>query len=118
MPAYKIMVDQMLGQDTVREIENIPLSNSTINRRINDISHDAEEVLCNELKNNNFSIQVVESTDFTNKNYVVAFVRFINDGEIQENVLCCKELSETSKGQDIFNVLQTKFLSWENHVGI
>jgi hypothetical protein len=35
---------------------------------------------------------------------------------------CCKELPETSKGQYIFNVLssylETKGLSWENHVGI
>jgi hypothetical protein len=37
-------------------------------------------------KNNSFSIQVDESTDFTNKSYVVAFVRFVNDGEIQGNV--------------------------------
>jgi hypothetical protein len=49
--------------------------------------HDAEEVLCDELKNNSFSVQDDESTDFTNKSYVVAFVRFVNDGEIQENFL-------------------------------
>jgi hypothetical protein len=31
MPACKIIVDKMLGQDAVREIENVSLSNSTIN---------------------------------------------------------------------------------------
>jgi hypothetical protein len=36
------------------------------------------------LKNNNFSTQVDESTDFTNKSYVVVFVKFVNDDEIQE----------------------------------
>jgi hypothetical protein len=53
---------------------------------------------------------------------VVAFITFVNDGEIHENFLCCKELPETSKGQDIFNVLssymETKGLSWKNCVGI
>jgi hypothetical protein len=43
-----------------------------------------------------FSIQVNESTVFTNKSYVIAFVRFVKDCEIEENFFCCKELSETS----------------------
>jgi hypothetical protein len=30
--------------------------------------------------------------------------RFVNDGEIQENFFCCKELPKTSKSQDIFDV--------------
>jgi hypothetical protein len=89
---------------------------------IDDISHDAEEVLCNKLENNSFSIQVDESTDFTNKCHAVACVRFVNDCKIQENFFCCKELPEISKGQDIFNVLssylETKGLSWKNCVGI
>jgi hypothetical protein len=86
------------------------------------MSDDAEEVLCNKLENNSFSIQVDESTDFTNKYHAVTFVRFVNDGKIQENFFCCKELPETSKGQDIFNVLssylETKGLSCRNCVGI
>ncbi|XP_072909831.1 zinc finger BED domain-containing protein 5-like isoform X6 [Hemitrygon akajei] len=122
MPACKIIVGKMLGQDAVREIEKVSLSNSTIGRRIGDMSHDAEEVLCDKLKSNSFSIQVDESTDFTNKCHVVAFVRFVNDGEIEENFFCCKELPEPSKGQDVFNVLssylETKGLSWRNCVGI
>jgi hypothetical protein len=48
------------------------------------MSHDAEEVFCDKLKHNSFSIQVDESTDFTNTCYVIAFVRFVNDGKIQE----------------------------------
>jgi hypothetical protein len=76
--------------------EYVPLSNCMINRCIN-MSHDAEEVLHDELKNNSFSIQVDGSTDFTNTSYVVAFVRFVNDGEIQENHYCCKELPQRNK---------------------
>jgi hypothetical protein len=86
-----------------------------INGHTDGMSHDAEEVLYGKLKNNTFSTQVDESTDFTNKSYVLAFLRFVNDGEIQENCFCCK-------GSDIFNVLssylETKGLSWENCVGI
>jgi hypothetical protein len=84
IPACKIVVDKMLGQDAEREIENVPFSNSTINRCTADMSHDAEEILRDKLKNNSSSLEV-GSTDSTNKSYVVAFVRFVNDGEIQEN---------------------------------
>jgi hypothetical protein len=39
-------------------------------------------------------------------------VTFVNYGEIEENFFSCKELPETSKGQE------TKGLTWENCVGI
>jgi hypothetical protein len=98
-----------------REIENVPLSNNTINRHTDDMSHDAEEVLRDKLKNNHFSIQVEESTDFTNKSYVIVFVRLVNDGEIKENFFCYKDMPETSKEQYIFNLVasypETKGLS-------
>jgi hypothetical protein len=60
----------MLGQDAVWEIENVPLSNNKTNRCNNDVSHNAEDVLWDKLKNYSFSIQVDESTDFTNNIYV------------------------------------------------
>jgi hypothetical protein len=86
------------------------------------MSLDAEEVLCNKLKNNSFSIQVDESRGFSNKCHGVTFVRFVNHGEIQENFFCFKQLPETSKGQYICNVLTsylgTKGLSWGKCVGI
>ncbi|XP_068115889.1 zinc finger BED domain-containing protein 5-like [Hyperolius riggenbachi] len=122
MPACKIIVSKMLGEDAAREIEKVPLSDSTISRRIDDMSRDAEEVLSSQLKTSSFAMQVDESTDITSKCHIMSFVRFVNDGEIQENFFCCKELPETSKGQDIFNILtsylEEKGLSWTNCVGI
>jgi hypothetical protein len=90
-------VGKMMGQDAVRETENVPLSNSTINRRIEGMPHDAEEVLHDKQKNNSFSMQVVESTDCTNKSYVVVSVRLLNDGEIQENLSVAKRCLKQTK---------------------
>jgi hypothetical protein len=39
------------------------------------MSHDAEEVLRDKLKNKSFSIQSDESTDSINKSYVVALLK-------------------------------------------
>jgi hypothetical protein len=103
--AYKIVVRKTLGQDAVQEIENVPLSKSTVSRYTGELPHDAQEVLRYKLKNISFYIQVYDSPYSTNESYIVAFVRFANDGEIQEKFFCCRKLGETSIGQDIFNVL-------------
>jgi hypothetical protein len=50
-------VAKMLRKDAVQEPESVPLSSSTINRHTDDMSHDAEDVLGEKLKNNSFSIQ-------------------------------------------------------------
>jgi hypothetical protein len=47
-------VGKVLGQDDVQEIENISLSNSTINRHTDAMSHDAEGILHDKAKNNKF----------------------------------------------------------------
>lgn len=58
------------------------------------MSHYAEKVGYNKLKNNSFSLQIDESTHFTNKCHAIAFVRFVNDAEIQENFFCSNQLHE------------------------
>lgn len=39
--------------------------------------------------------------------HAVTYVKFLNDGEFQEKLFCCKELPPTSKEQDIFNVVSS-----------
>jgi hypothetical protein len=60
--------------------------------------------------------------DTTSKAHLLALVRFENKGEIMENFCCCKELPETTKGQDIFNILSSYLescgLSRSRFVGI
>ncbi len=62
------------------------------------------------------------STDITVKAQLLAFVQFENENEIMENYFCCKELPETTKGHDIFNILSSYLescgLSWNRCVGI
>jgi hypothetical protein len=61
-------------------------------------------------------IQAGESTNFTKKSYVAAFVRFLN-GEIQENFSRCKNLPEISERYKVYlmffsSYLETEGLSW------
>ena len=123
LPACQEIVRIMFGEDAVSEVKKIPLSDNTISRRIQDLSGDIECNLKSEiLKHNLFTLQVDESTDISGKAQLLVFVRFINDEAIVEDFLCCKELSGTTKGQDVFDVLNSYLeycgLNWKNCAGI
>ena len=113
----------MFGKDVVLDLNKIPLSDNTISRRIQDMSRNIEcNIKSKILKHELFALQVDESTDITVKAHLLVFARFIDDKTIVEDFLCCKELPETTKGQDVFDVLNSYLeycgLNWKNCVGI
>lgn len=123
LPACRKMVKTMLGDDAEKQLSKIPLSNDTVHRRILEMSTDIEENVCrNKLQDAYFALQVDESTDISNKAQLLAFIRFIDGDRIVNQYLCCKELLTTTKGEDIFLILNSYFekwnLSWESCVGI
>jgi hypothetical protein len=83
MPACRIMVKTMLGVEAEKEIIKIPLFDSTISRRIINISEDIEEQVIEVIKSGElFALQVDESTDISGKAQLMAFVRFIVNSKI------------------------------------
>ncbi len=121
MPACKIIVRTMIGEEAESELSKVPVSGNTISRRVDDLSN-ISGILSEVLQNNNFALQVDESADITDKAQLLAFVRFGNEGEIMENYFCCKKLPDTTKGHDVFNILSSYLescgLSWNRCVGI
>jgi len=75
-----------------------------------------------ELKNCQFTRQIDESIDISNHAQLIAFVRFIDEGVIINQFLCCKNLPSTTKDQDVFGILATYLkkhgLSWNSCAGI
>ncbi|XP_060868637.1 SCAN domain-containing protein 3-like [Metopolophium dirhodum] len=87
----------MLGVEAEKEIIKIPLSDSTISRRIIHISEDIEEQVIEVIKSGElFALQVDESTDI--------------------------KLSGTTTGRDVFDVINKYFknygISWTSCVSI
>ncbi|XP_068233197.1 protein FAM200C-like [Palaemon carinicauda] len=113
----------MFGEKAEKEISKIPLSNYTIHRRILDLSENIEKKkVQKKLQDSTFALTDDESTDISNTCHLLAFVRFIDGSEIINQFLCCKGMSTTTRGQDIFDVitdyLREMNLTWKSCVGI
>ena len=103
LPACKIIVNDMLGPDAVKEVSKIPLSDNTIARRIKDMSVDIEKVVLEKVRiSGKFSLQVDESTDISGHAQLLANVRFVDEDCIRENFLFCKRLPKNTAGEEIF----------------
>ena len=123
LPECRKMVKTMLGDEDEKEINKILLSNDTVRRRILALLADIEKnVYRNKFKNSIFAFQVDESTDITNKVHLLAFIHFIDGDQIVIQFLCYKEMPGTTKGEDIFQILNNYLvkwdLSWKSCIGI
>ncbi|XP_056302924.1 SCAN domain-containing protein 3-like [Danio aesculapii] len=119
LPACIAIVNEMLGPDAVKGIAKVPLSDSTIARRIDDMSTDIESHVLEKIRiSRKFALQVDESTDISGHSQLLANVRFVDGDSIRENFLFCKALPEKTTGEEIFRVtsqyLDQGGLTWEN----
>jgi len=99
----------MFGDEAKKEIMKIPHSDNIIKNRIKNMSDDIEKTVINKLSKQQFALQIDESTDISGKAHLLGFFRFINENEILNQFLCCRELIEHTIGQDIFYTITSYF---------
>jgi len=122
-PCLVKAVEEVLGLEAKKQIQEIPLSNNTVKARIELMSNDIEEQLVSRIKKSPcFALQCDESTDISNCCQLLVFVRFLDDDNIiKEELLISRELETTSKGIDVMNAISEYFqkhsLMWEKLVG-
>ncbi|CAH2015830.1 unnamed protein product [Acanthoscelides obtectus] len=92
LPAVEEVLKTVLHKPASDIIKRIPLSNNTVERRIDEMSCDIESFLCNYLQTTHFSIQLDESTLPDNAALLLAYVRFIMNQEIYEELLFARTL--------------------------
>ncbi|KFD52610.1 hypothetical protein M513_06457 [Trichuris suis] len=73
------------------------------------MSADVENMLCNILRTEEFSLQVDESTLPQNEALLLAYVRFIKEGKLVQELLFAKELLTDTRGESIFRTVEDFF---------
>ena len=123
-PCVLKMADIMLGKDAERKLASISLSNSTIQRRIKDLSDDIKCQVVEEIKNapfDLFAIQIDESTDISSCAQLMVYTKYIYNDTFKEEFLFCSSLETTTKAADILEKVsiffQSENLEWKNLVG-
>jgi hypothetical protein len=109
----------MFDKEYEKEILKISMSDNIIGWHIQDISQDIEsQVIANIKESGLFAIQLDESTHITGRAKLLAFSRFVFNGDIFEKFLFCKPLQETTNFQDMLDVVDIYFsshdLSWKS----
>ncbi|XP_058272819.1 protein FAM200A-like [Hemibagrus wyckioides] len=69
-----------------------------------------------------YALQMDESTDIANHATLLVYVRYVWEGDLEEQFLCSRDLPTTTTAEDIFSTVDLYLgslgLSWENCVGI
>ena len=86
------------------------LSNNKLQRRIDEIAQDVEEQLCTILQGTEFSTQQDESTLPNNECLLLAYVRFIHDGKLCQEIIFARTLQTDTKETIVFCTLE-RFLN-------
>lgn len=94
-----------MEKDPAPVLQAVPLSDTTVKRRIDEMGANIEEQLCEVLQKTSFSLQLDETTTSDNNALLMAYVRYIFEGKIMEELLFCKCLETDTKGQTIFQTL-------------
>ncbi len=90
-------------------IKAIPLSNNSVQRRVDEMASDIEEILCDTLKIQQFGLQLDESTLPGNEALLLGYVRFIEDENVVQELLFAEELQTDTRGESIFTVVEQFF---------
>lgn len=114
IPAVKEVLSTMIGPSASDIVKSIPLSNSSVQRRIDEMGGDIETSLCDQLKTTEFALQIDESTLRDNEALLMGYVRYINtNNEKCDDFLFAKPLVTDTKGSSIFHVVES-FLNEKN----
>ena len=123
LPVAKDLVENFVGEAQARILDEVPVSNNTVCRRIQDMADYSKSQLVRRVAESPFfAIQLDESTDVTNFPQLLVYVRYVYDFEMIEDFLFCKPLEGRTTSVEMFKVLNDFIdqngISWKKCVGV
>lgn len=109
LPAIAEVLNNVLHKPAHDILKRIPLSNNTVQRRIDEMGRDVENILCKFLQTNRFSLQLDESTLPDNEALLLGYVRFIKDENMCQELLFATYLETDTRGESIFQAVEHVF---------
>ena len=111
MPAAKVLVKHVIGNEAVSKLNSVSVSNNTIQQRITEMSTDIKEQVITEVQGSKygFAIQLVESTDVSNCTQLLVYVRYATKYAIRSEILLINEMRITTKGKDVSELVDNFF---------
>lgn len=106
LPATKDICRELLGDAAVKKIAQVPLSASTVIRRIDEIAEDIETQLSERINTSPwYALQVDESTDIDNMAILLVYVRYLYQEVVHEDMLCALSLPTRTTAAELFKSL-------------
>ena len=122
LPFIKDIFRKFLEEAAVKKIEHVPLSASTVTRRIEEIAEDIETQLLERInKSPCYALQVDKSTDIDNKALLLVYVRYLYREDVYDDLLCAVSLPTNTIGAELFKSLDGYIsgqLKWSFCAGI
>ena len=109
VPAIRKVLKTVLHKDPESVLKAIPLSNSTVQRRIDEMAENVKDRLCALLQSKAFSLQIDEATLPDNSSLLLAYVRYLDEGKLHQELLFASTLDTYTKGQSIFATVEDFF---------
>ena len=116
------VVKIMFGKPYTKQLRQISLADNTVGRRINDASEDICDQLVSRMCTSKFAIPVDEATDEAKDPHLIAYVRYAEETDINEDILFYKPIPDKATSNEIFNLIDKFFnendIMWNNCIGL
>uniref|UniRef100_A0A8C0VXM4 SCAN domain-containing protein 3 n=1 Tax=Castor canadensis TaxID=51338 RepID=A0A8C0VXM4_CASCN len=98
---------EMLGESAAKKVAQVPLSNDTIARRIQELALDMEDQLIEQIKlAKYFSLQLDECRDIANMVILLVYVRFEHDDDIKEEFFFSASLPANATSSELYEAVK------------
>ena len=106
LPAVKEVIKTVLHKSPEQVIKSIPLSDNSVQWRVNKMAENVGETLSKMLMTTEFSLQLDESTLPGNESLLLAYVRFIKGGSLCQELLFARLLETDTIGESVYRAVE------------